>query len=97
MATRARIASESRTISGAWNRRELRPGLHRHDVTFRSAKGGRNQSEIDRVLPASERRVMKWNGSPWEPDEGGNGGSEEDGAAWLIGYWAARYYKFIEE
>jgi hypothetical protein len=70
---------------------------HRHDVTFRSAKGGRNQSEIDRVLPASERRVMKWNGNPWDPDEGGNGGSEEDGAAWLIGYWAGRYYKFIEE
>jgi len=70
---------------------------HRHDVTFRSAQGGRNRAEIDRVLSVSERRVMKWNGNPWEPDENGNGGSEEDGAAWLIGYWAGRYYKFIDE
>lgn len=70
---------------------------HRHDVTLRASNLGRNRAELDRVLPASERRVMKWNGNPWDPDEGGNGMSEEDGSPWLIGYWAGRYYKFIEE
>lgn len=66
----------------------------RHDVTLRTAPGGRNQTEIDRVLPASERRVIRWNGDPWEPD-GGNAGDEEDGAAWLLPYWLGRYHGII--
>ncbi len=69
---------------------------HRHDVTFRVARGIR-RPEIDRVLPASERRVMRWNGNPWTPDHGDDGRSEEDGAAWLLPYWMARYHKLIVE
>ncbi len=70
---------------------------HRHDVTLRTAQGGRNRNEIDRVLPVSERRVMRWNGSPYEPDGGNDGRSEEDGAAWLVSYWLGRYHKLIAE
>jgi hypothetical protein len=69
---------------------------HRHDVTFRTAKGVR-RTEIDRVLPASERRLMRWNGNPWSPDGGSDGRSEEDGSAWLLPYWMGRYHKLITE
>ncbi len=49
------------------------------------------------VVPVDERRIMKWNGSPFRMD-GGNGGREEDdGAAYLLPYWMGRYYGFITE
>ncbi len=70
---------------------------HRHDVSARAAKGERNRVEIDKVLPMSERRTWRWNGDPFEPDEGGNGGNESDGAAFLIGYWMGRYHRIISE
>lgn len=67
----------------------------RHDVTLRTSPHGRNQIELDRVLPVSERQVWRWNGNPWAPD-GGNGGiSEEDAMSWLLPYWMGRYHGFI--
>jgi hypothetical protein len=69
---------------------------HRHDVSFRTAQGIK-KSEIDRVLPVSERQLMKWNGNPWEPDGGSAGRWEEDGSAWLLPYWMGRYHKLIAE
>ncbi len=68
---------------------------HRTDVTLRTARGER-RVELTRVLPASERPLMKWNGNPWSPD-GGNPNSEEDGAAWLLPYWMGRYHGVIAE
>lgn len=35
----------------------------------------------------SERRALRWNGNPYEPDDGGSGAEEEDGAAFLLRYW----------
>jgi hypothetical protein len=72
-------------------------GTHRHDVTVRTAPGFRNREAVDRVLSAGERRIMRWNGNPWEPDGGGNGGSEEDASAWLLPYWMGRYHGLIAE
>ena len=74
-------------------------GTHRSDVTVRSINfEGRSESELTRALPASERRVMKWNGNPYQPDGGTpDGRSEEDGGAWLLPYWMGRYYGFITE
>ncbi|MDX1935187.1 MAG: hypothetical protein SFU56_21530 [Capsulimonadales bacterium] len=68
---------------------------HRHDVTQRISPMNRNRNEITRVLPASERRVMKWNGNPFAPDQGGEGRTEEDGAAFLLPYWLGVYHGYI--
>src|SRR5258708_15291442 len=57
---------------------------HRHDVTVKTAKGERNRIEIDRLLPISERETWRWNGDPFEPDYGGIGQNESDGAAVLL-------------
>lgn len=72
-------------------------GSHRHDVTLRSwTEEGRTHTETTRALPASERRLMRWNGNPYQSDGGTpDGRSEEDGSAWLLPYWMGRYHKLI--
>ncbi|MEP6755526.1 MAG: hypothetical protein ABJA67_08505 [Chthonomonadales bacterium] len=61
----------------------------RHDVGFKTDKGIRLVS-LDRVLPASERKLIRWNGNPWEPDGSDGGQTEEDGSAWLLAYWLGK-------
>jgi hypothetical protein len=69
---------------------------HRHDVTLKKAAGrARNQSELDRVLPASERRLSRWNGNPFAADGGGDGRSEDDGAAWALAYWIGVHHGYL--
>lgn len=65
----------------------------RVDVTFRKATVLSQQVvEMERLLPASERPLMRWNGNPFEPDGGDpRGGYEDDGSAWLLPYWLGRY------
>lgn len=53
------------------------------------------QSETDRVLPASERRLARWNGNPWSPDAGGDGRVEDDGAAWALAYWIGVHHGYL--
>ncbi len=67
---------------------------HRHDVELRYAPG-RGGPWLDRVLPFSELRIMRWNGNAYEPDGGGDGSSEDDGGAWLLAYWMGRYHGLI--
>jgi hypothetical protein len=68
---------------------------HRHDVQLKPAPAGRRgRAELDRVLPASERRLARWNGNPWEPDGGGAGRQEDDGAAWALAYWIGVYHGY---
>jgi hypothetical protein len=73
-------------------------GSHRHDVTLRTNNSeGRTRSQLTRALPAGERRLMRWNGNPYQPDGGTpDGRSEEDGSAWLLPYWMGRYHRLIE-
>jgi hypothetical protein len=69
---------------------------HRHDVTLKKTEGrARNRVELDRVLPASERRLSRWNGNPFAPDGGGDGRSEDDGAAWALAYWLGVYHRLV--
>jgi hypothetical protein len=70
---------------------------HRADIHFeeRSDRFGRRQ--LAHVLPADERSFHKWNGNPYMPDGGGDGRHEDDGAAYLLPYWMARYHGFIAE
>ena len=70
----------------------------RSDVQFKTDVGGgrrRRQPELDCVLPASERRLARWNGNPWSADGGGEGRSEDDGAAWSLAYWLGVYHGFV--
>ena len=66
----------------------------RSDVQMKASPAGtrRRQAEFDRVLPASERRLARWNGNPWSADAGGEGRSEDDGAAWALAYWLGVYH-----
>jgi hypothetical protein len=74
-------------------------GRQRHDLTVRTWNGeGQTRTQADRVLPASERCLMRWNGNPYRCDGGSaDGGTEEDGSAWLLPYWLGRYYGLIAE
>jgi hypothetical protein len=68
----------------------------RHDVTLKKATSQvRNQVELDRVLPASERRLSRWNGNPFTPDGGGDGRSEDDGTAWALAYWIGVHHGYL--
>lgn len=72
-------------------------GSHRHDVRVLVRRGeGRASSQLDRALSPAERRLMRWNGNPYQPDGGTpDGRSEEDGSAWLLPYWMGRYHGLI--
>ena len=47
------------------------------------------------MLPISERRLHRWNHNPWSPDGGSDGRVFDDGAAWLLGYWAGVHYGYL--
>lgn len=68
----------------------------RHDVRVKTAQETRRtRPELDRVLPASERRLARWNGNPWTADGGGDGRVEDDGAAWALAYWLGVYHGYV--
>jgi len=52
--------------------------------------------QTSRLVPPSERAVMRWDRNPWQAVTGDGGYSERDGAAWMLAYWVGRYYGFIE-
>ena len=55
---------------------------------------GRRRSRF--VLPVAERRIMRWNGDPYELDSGGDGRERDDGAFILLPYWMGRYHRFLK-
>jgi hypothetical protein len=64
---------------------------HRSDVGARQAAG-----EVF-TLPFTDRNMRRWNANPYSMDWGGSGGSEGDGAYFLMPYWMGRYHGFIIE
>jgi hypothetical protein len=70
---------------------------HRADVVFDVRADRFGHRQLAHVLPADERHVAKWNQNPYIPDSGGDGTHEDDGAAWLLPYWMARYHRFVTE
>jgi hypothetical protein len=48
-------------------------------------------------LPAGQRAIAKWSDDPYVLDAGAAGLVEEAGTYWLLPYWLARYYGFIEK
>jgi hypothetical protein len=55
------------------------------------------ERQLLNVLPVDERCFGKWNRNVYLPDEGRGGEQEDDGAAFLLPYWMARYHGFIAE
>ncbi|MBX3413618.1 MAG: hypothetical protein KF708_13085 [Pirellulales bacterium] len=55
-----------------------------------------DRARMQFVLPIAERRVMRWNGDPYELDAGGDGRSRDDGAFIVLPYWMGRYHRFLD-
>lgn len=57
--------------------------------------------QISRMLPPSERGVMRWDKNPWDVISGdfsdAEGRLESSGVFWLMPYWMGRYCGFITE
>ncbi len=55
--------------------------------------------QTDRMLPPSERGVMRWDKNPWAVVSGDfwdpEGRLESNGVFWLLPYWMGRYCNFI--
>ncbi|MEW6126654.1 MAG: hypothetical protein AB1757_06405 [Acidobacteriota bacterium] len=71
--------------------------MHRRDVTFAKELDRHNEQEILQLLAPDERRVMRWNSNPFQPDSKTDGRGEDDGAFFLLPYWMGRYHKLIVE
>ena len=56
----------------------------------------KGRREFVEVIPPDERRVHKYNTSPYEPDGGTGGRSEEAPNFWLMPYWMGHYYGWID-
>jgi hypothetical protein len=48
------------------------------------------------LIPPDENSFTKWNGGPYDLD-GGSGYSEDDAGAFLVSYWAGRYFGFLQD
>ena len=57
--------------------------------------------QTNRMLPPSERGVMRWDKNPWEVISGdfydAEGRLESSGVFWLMPYWLGRYCGYISE
>ncbi|MCC6697801.1 MAG: regulator [Candidatus Hydrogenedentes bacterium] len=51
--------------------------------------------QTDRLLPPSERFVIRWDRNPWMAVNGEDGFAESSGTYWLLPYWMGRYYGYI--
>ena len=54
------------------------------------------QLQTDRLLPPSERGVIRWDENPWKAVQGDGGYTESDGVWWLLPYWMGRHYGYIQ-
>lgn len=51
--------------------------------------------QTSRLVPPSERGIMRWDNNPWRANQGANGHLESDGVYWMLAYWTGRYYELI--
>lgn len=51
--------------------------------------------QTDRLLPASERAVSRWDRNPYAALRGTGGAVESSSVYWLLPYWMGRYYDLI--
>lgn len=51
--------------------------------------------QVDRLLPPSERALLKWDANPYDAVAGEEGRTENCATYWLLPYWLGRYEKLI--
>jgi hypothetical protein len=68
---------------------------HRLDVTYDDVPDRFGRRQLTTVLSPAERPVYRWNCNPYVADGGGDGSTEEDGAAWLLAYWLGRHHGLL--
>lgn len=69
----------------------------RADVARDHQAGRFGEEQGTRVLPYSENVMLRWNGNPYRLTRRGDGCCEDDGVAFLLPYWMARYHGLLEE
>ena len=52
--------------------------------------------QTDKLVPPSERGIMRWDNNPWRAVQGDGGMTESDGVYWRLAYWLGRYHNFIQ-
>ena len=68
---------------------------HRRDVPPDTSPERHSRQQTSRLMPPDERRVMKWNGNPFQIDDSSAGRGEDDGAFFLLPYWLGRHHKYL--
>ncbi len=68
----------------------------REDVRTTRAPILEVQHQTERVLPPSERFVMRWDKNPWQAIGGNRGATERAPTFWLFPYWLGRYCGYIQ-
>lgn len=68
---------------------------HREDIKL-SHRPAEDVRQIDRLLPASERPVFRWDRNVYQARNGNGGHEEGSSVVWLLPYWMGRYYKLID-
>ncbi len=66
---------------------------HRKDLTF--LEPNFREQETVELLPAAERRIIRYNANPFTLDGGSDARNELTGAEYLLPYWMGRYYNVI--
>ncbi|MEM9830501.1 MAG: hypothetical protein AAF944_07670 [Bacteroidota bacterium] len=66
---------------------------HRQDLTYLDPNF--RKQETTELLPAAERRIIRYNANPFQLDGGQGGLRELTGAEYLLPYWMARYLEVI--
>lgn len=69
---------------------------HRTDLDWEPNPDRFGRKQTKTFIAPDERPVMKWNGNPFRVNGGGNGGSEDDGAFFLLPYWMGRYHGLLK-
>ena len=68
----------------------------RKDLTLASGRDRFDLAQATTALYPNERKVIKWNGNPFQLDGGDDGRTEEEGVFFLLPYWLGRYYHLID-
>ncbi len=67
---------------------------HREDIRLVRAPSSEHW-QTDRLLPASERSVSRWDRNPYEAVRGDGGTVEGSSVYWLLPYWMGRYHTLV--
>ena len=68
---------------------------HRADIEIGTDADRHDRTQSIEVLPPDERRMMRWNGNPFQLDSARAGTEEDDGTFFLLPYWLGRYHGLI--